>query len=147
MKTFSDYINEKQNFIFDGKAGLTGKEYGLGEKSLLDLKKDDMVYFSAYDKDFNRIERSVYIVKSFNMDFHGENWHKVDLELIMRNGKEVKNGIKEEFGIDENSLSDDKRSQIYAGGWDDKDGNYFIMTTADLPEDEEIRRIKLQYKE
>lgn len=43
MKTFTDYILEKQNFIFGGKAGLTGKEYGAAN-TFLDLKEGDRVY-------------------------------------------------------------------------------------------------------
>lgn len=45
MKKFKDYINEKHNFIFGGKSGLTGKEYGEEDvKTFNELDVGDSLY-------------------------------------------------------------------------------------------------------
>lgn len=53
MKTFDECINEKQNFIFGGKSGLTGKEYGTEPEyaNFGELEKGDKVYLYEYYED------------------------------------------------------------------------------------------------
>lgn len=54
MISFDDYISEKQNFIFGGKNGLTGKEYG-HDKYLNELTKGDILYSYQVEIDGNDI--------------------------------------------------------------------------------------------
>lgn len=52
MRTFNNYILEKQNFIFGGKAGLTGREYD-PEAEAMNWEKSVESFQWKYDDDLD----------------------------------------------------------------------------------------------
>lgn len=108
MKSVEEYINEKHNFIFGGKSGLTGKEYGDGAKTFGELEKGDKIYLCTFNN-FN--------IKSYRSDifeFREKEVNAFDNGYFM-NGRWESGGQPVIYVIDKNLEKDYFVAFIRAG--------------------------------